>query len=151
VNWNGFTRGQHVCAHKRKLCQKNRGLGLWRAWSARLQWGSGAEPPAGSRGRAPDQEVEGGQTTPWSWKHVCLSEVQIRHKFDHICYHANCSNMLLKRILLHFCHRYHMVQCCPLLNHRGVGSKMKVGALILAQSAGKNFLGPHHLSFGPPL
>ena len=35
--------------------------------------GLGALPPAGSRGRAPGQEVQGAKP-PWSWKHLNTEE-----------------------------------------------------------------------------
>jgi len=72
-------------------------------------------PPAGSKGRA----LVRGQSPPWSWKHFCFSEVQIRRKFAQFCYHINCSDMRFKRISLCFYPRHQTlptVQLCPLLN-----------------------------------
>jgi len=95
--------------HRCKLCQKSGGAHRRaRAYNGSL----GAEPPVGFRGRAPGQVL----TLPaWSWKHFCLSEVH-KHKFAHFCYHGNCSNMLLKRILLNFCHQYRTLPHGPVLS-----------------------------------
>jgi len=54
--------------------------------------GLGAEPPVGSRGRAPGQGVRG--QSPLMLKAFCLSQVHVGCKFANFCYLVNCSNML---------------------------------------------------------
>jgi len=61
-------------------------------------------------------QLDPGQS-PLKLETFLSSRMQMRRKFAHFCYNVNCLNMLLKRILLHFRHRYQtapVVQCCPL-------------------------------------
>ena len=51
-------------------------------------WGGA---PSGVQLQSPWSRGQEDKPLPWTWRHFCLSSVQMKHKFVHFCYPANCS------------------------------------------------------------
>jgi len=76
--------------------------GPWRAHRERAyNGGLGAEPPAGSRGRAPGQRVRGQSPPPWNWNTFCFWTFSGSRKFAHFFW--NLETQKITDICVVFC------------------------------------------------